>query len=109
MDAVAAESQGLDEDPVAFLARMQEECPGILSTLGASQARVLSASPLQPYPSENGDEEYLMDMGVVVSLRTRCLYGELGMSDRLFKPMYQGKHVDVGKYEDTVATVNKVT
>lgn len=109
MDGVAAESRGLDEDPVAFLARMQDECPGILSVLGSSQARVLSADPLEPYPSDEVNEEYLLDMGAVVNLKNRCMDGEMGMSDRLFKPMYQGKHVDVGKYETTVATVNKVS
>lgn len=67
-----------------------------------------ASSPLQPYSSENVDEEYLLDVGVVVSLRNRCVFGESAMSNRLFEPVYQGRHVDVEKHKETIATANKV-
>jgi len=89
----------LEEDPVAFLARLTKECPDVLSFLTTKQAKLLSKNPTELYQLRDVNEEYLTDMACYHSVRAKSKDSKSSLSKALLTPMAKNKELDVEAFE----------
>lgn len=89
----------LEEDSVAFLQRIQELCPVVLSLLDTKQAKLLSRSPTEPYDLKEINDEYLNDMKCSIKIQQRIEEAEQCLRDMLLVPRKVDREVDVKNFE----------
>ena len=100
----------VEEDSVAFLQRIQEQCPVVLSLLDSKQAKLLSRSPTEAYePKENINDEYLKDVRCSIAVQQRIEEAEHNLRDTLFQPRKVDREVDVKNFEKQIKVLKMVS
>lgn len=98
----------LDEDPTAFLVRMEGLCPDVLFMLGNKQATLLSENPTDPYDPKNVNEQYLSEMGALYDLKHLYNTGRNALCSSVLKPSDKTKQLDIANFGVKKDTVEKV-
>ena len=99
-----------EEDCVAFLQRIQEQCPVVLSLLDSKQAKLLSRSPTEAYdPKENINDEYLKDVRCSIAVQQRIEDAKQNLRDTLFMPRKVDREVDVKNFEKQMEVLKMVS
>ncbi len=101
--------EAVEEDPVAFLARMADACPDVLSFLSIKQAKLLSKNPTDTYNLLDVNEEYLTDMACYHSVRTKSNDCRSTLSKYLLTPRALAKPLDVEEFEKKRKVLNEVS
>lgn len=99
----------LAQDPVSFLAEIREECPDIMSIFTASQVRMLSHNPMDPYSQEKVDEEYLSDASIYQHFRVAWKRSSLNLTNFLLKPDKKFNSQDLETFERKKSALAKVS
>ena len=110
MAAPEVDTAYIEEDSVAFLQRIQEQCPVVLSLLNSKQAKLLSRSPTEAYdPKENINDEYLKDARCSIAIQQRIEEAEYNLRDTLFHPRKVDREVDVKNFEKEIKVLKMVS
>ena len=97
------------EDSLAFLARLTNECPNVLSFLTTEQARLLSKKPTDLYQLRDVNEEYLTDMACYYSVLKKSRDSEVSLSSALLTPRAKNKELDVETFKKNLKALNEVS
>ena len=63
------EDKYVEEEPVVFLKRIQEQCPIVLPLLDSKQVKLISRSPTEAYDPKDVNDEYLTYMRCSVGIQ----------------------------------------
>ena len=96
------------EDPVAFLQRVSQTSPHVLSLLNTKQAKLLAKSLKEPYEGKNINEQYLTDMAAYVSAKQKIDDSQSSLRQTLLTPSLIKEEVDVENFLKQTETLKKV-
>ena len=97
------------EAPIAFLKRIQENCPIVLSLLDSKQVGLINQSPTEAYVSKDVNDEYLTDMRCTMDIQQRIQDAEQNLRSTLLIPRKVDKDVDVGTFKKQTEVLQMVS
>ena len=107
--APGIEAEYMEDDPVVFLKRIQEQCPIVLSLLDSKQVKLISRSPTEAYDPNNVNDEYLTDMRCSVGIQQRIEDAEQNLRSALLIPRKVDKDVDVENFKKQTEVLKMVS
>lgn len=103
------ETDYIEEDSVAFLQRIQELCPVVLSLMDAKQAKLLSRSATEVYDPKDVNEDYLKDKKCSLAIQQRIEDAEHTLRDTLLIPRKVDREVDVENFKKQIQVLKMVS